>query len=183
MLGVPVVDTDVIARELTAAGAPLLQEISRIFGKDFLTDAGELDRAKLRAHVFEDKVERLKLEAIMHPAIYAAAIQQLRLNQIKLQPIYQILVVPLYFENNRYETVVDQVLLIDCDEELQIKRAMTRSQLTAAEVQAMMAAQSDRSTRRARADVVIENNASLASFIEKIIAVDKKFIKTCLVSK
>lgn len=183
ILGVPVIDTDVIAHELTAADAPLLAEISRIFGDEFLTSTGELDRAKLRKHVFENGVERLKLEALMHPAIYNQALKQLQDNEKILQPVYQILVVPLFFENNRYDTAVDQVLLVDCDEELQIKRAMARSQLSATEVKAMMAAQADRSTRRARADVVIENNASLASFIEKIVVIHKKIIKTCIVSQ
>jgi dephospho-CoA kinase len=183
ILGVPVIDTDVIAHELTAAGAPLLAEISRIFGDELLTATGELDRAKLRKHVFENGVERLKLEALMHPAIYNQALKQLQDNEKILQPFYQILVVPLFFENNRYDTAVDQVLLVDCDEELQIKRAMARSQLSATEVKAMMAAQADRSTRLARADVVIENNASLASFIEKIVVIHKKIIKTCIVSQ
>jgi dephospho-CoA kinase len=182
-LGVPVVDTDVIARELTAADTSLLAEIRHIFGAEFITSNGELDRAKLRQHVFEHKAERLKLEALLHPAIYAAAIKQLQENEQRLQPIYQILVVPLFFENNRYETAVEQVLLIDCGEEIQIKRAMARSHLTAAEVKAMMAAQTDRATRRARADVIIENNTSLASLIEKVVAAHKKFIKTCIVSK
>jgi dephospho-CoA kinase len=183
LLGVPVVDTDVIARELTTAGAPLVGEIRHIFGADFINASGELDRAKLRKHVFEDQAERLKLEALLHPAIYAVAVKQLHDNQLKLQPIYQILVVPLFFENNRYESIVDQVLLIDCSEDIQIERAMARSQLTVAEITAMMAAQIDRATRRARADVIIDNNTSLADFIEKIVAVHKKFIKTCIVSK
>ena len=183
LLGVPVVDTDVIARELTAAGTPLLAQMRRIFGAEFINASGELDRAKLRKHVFAHKAERLKLEALLHPAIYAAAIKQLHDNQVKLQPIYQILVVPLFFENNRYQSLVDQVLLIDCSEQMQIERAMARSQLTAAEVTAMMAAQADRATRCAGADVIIENNTSLADLITKIVTLHKKFIKTCIVSK
>jgi len=183
LLGVPVVDTDVIARELTAAGKPLLAEMRRIFGAEFINASGELDRAKLRKHVFAHSAERLKLEALLHPAIYAAAIKQLHDNQLKLQPIYQILVVPLFFENNRYQSVADQVLLIDCSEQIQIERAMARSQLTAAEVTAMMAAQADRATRCDRADVIIENNTSLADLIAKINTIHKKFIKTCIVSK
>lgn len=183
LLGVPVVDTDVIARELTAADTPLLAEMRRIFGAEFINASGELDRAKLRKHVFVHTAERLKLEVLLHPAIYAAAIKQLHDNQVKLQPIYQLLVVPLFFENNRYQSLVDQVLLIDCSEQIQIERAMARSQLTAAEVIAMMAAQADRATRCAGADIIIENNTSLAVLIEKIVTLHKKFIKTCIVSQ
>jgi len=108
-LGVPVVDTDVIAHELTAVGEPMLADISRIFGTDFLTADGALNRTKLRAHVFENPVERLKLEALLHPAIYERALSQLANNENKLHPAYQILVIPLLFENNRYDAVIHKI--------------------------------------------------------------------------
>lgn len=182
-LGVPVVDTDVIAHELTAVGEPMLADIGRIFGTDFLTADGALNRPKLRAHVFENPAERLKLEALIHPAIYGRALSQLADNENKLHPAYQILVVPLLFENNRYDAVAHKTLVIDCNESLQIKRAMARSQLTETEVKAMMDAQVTRATRLHLADEVIENNGSLAELLGKITEIHKKFIKTCIVSK
>ncbi len=182
-LGVPVVDTDVIAHELTAVGAPLLADIGRIFGADFLTAEGALDRPKLRAHVFNNPAARLKLEALIHPAIYERAIALLAENENKLRPAYQILVVPLLFENNRYATIPHKALVIDCDESLQIKRAIARSQLTETEVKAMIDAQVTRTVRLSLADEIIENNGSLAELIDKVIAIHKKFIKPCIVSK
>ena len=105
ILGIPIVDTDVIAHELTAVGSPILAEISLLFGKEFITESGALDRAKLRAHVFEQPAERLKLEALLHPLIRTSALKQLAENEHQLNPIYQILVIPLLFENNQYRNI------------------------------------------------------------------------------
>ena len=183
LLGVPIVDTDIISHELTAVGQSILAEIGSTFGADFLMANGALNRAKLRAHVFENKEERLKLEAILHPAIRARALKQLAENESKLQPNYQILVLPLLFENDRYASIAHKVLVIDCDESLQIKRAMARSQLSESQVKAIMDAQVSRATRLALADEVIENNGTLTELIEKVAYINKKFIKTCIVSK
>lgn len=182
LLGVPIVDADVIAHELTAIGQPLLEDISRMFGADFITPDGALNRVKLRAHVFNKPEERLKLEAILHPAIHQHALQQLVENEGKFHASYQLLVMPLLFENNRYNGLANKILVIDCDESLQIERAMARSNMTEKDVKAMMAAQVSRATRIARADAVIENNGTLAELTEKIAAINKKFIKTCIVS-
>jgi dephospho-CoA kinase len=183
LLGVPIVDADVISHELTASGQPILAEIRRIFGKDFITADGTLNRPKLRAHVFENTNERLKLEALLHPAIHDLALQRLSENEAKLHPAYQLLVMPLLFENNRYDGVTHKTLVIDCDEDIQIKRAMARSNMTEKEVKAMMAAQVSRATRLKRADEVIENNGTLTDLTEKIAEIHKKFIKTCIVSQ
>ena len=183
LLGVPIVDTDALSHQLTATGELLLTEIRHTFGADFLMADGVLNRAKLRAHIFENKTERLKLEAILHPAIHASALKKLAENESELHPNYQILVVPLLFENNRYTGIAKQTLVIDCDESLQIRRAMARSQLGEIQVKTMMNAQVSRSTRLALADEVIENNGTLTELIQKVANIHKKFIKTCIVSK
>jgi len=182
-LGVPIVDTDVIAHQLTAVGEPILTEIKHVFGDDFLSSDGALNRAKLRAHVFENSAERLKLEALLHPAIHERALKQLSDNENKLHPAYQILVIPLLFESNRYDGVVNKILVIDCDENLQIKRATARSHMTESEIKKMMGAQVARAVRLALADEVIVNNGSLAELRENVTTIHKKFIKTCIVSK
>ncbi|HSH53866.1 MAG TPA: dephospho-CoA kinase [Methylotenera sp.] len=181
--GVPVVDVDVIAHELTAAGEPTLSEISHTFGADFLNTDGTLNRAKLRAHVFEHEDERLKLEEILHPAIQRRALSQLAANEHELKPAYQIIVIPLLFESDRYASIVDKAIVVDCDEQLQIQRAMARSQLSEAQVKAIMDAQVSRVTRLSLADEVIENNGSLAELTKKISEIHEKLIKTCIVSK
>ncbi len=182
-IGVPVVDLDVIAHELTAIGEPILLDIARIFGNDFLNKDGSLNRTKLREHVFNNPAERLKLEALIHPAIHARALKQLADNNHNSRAPYQILVIPLLFENNRYEDIAHKVLAIDCDESHQITRAMARNQLTESEVKAMMNAQVTRATRLSLADEVVTNNGSLTELRENITLIHKKFIKTCIVSK
>lgn len=182
-LGVPVVDTDAIAHELTVAGSPVLSEIEHMFGAGVLNDDGSLNRSRLRTHVLNNPAERLKLEGLLHPAIYERAIELLKDNESKLQPQYQIVVVPLLFENNRYHSVINEILVIDCDENTQISRAMARSKLTKEEVKAIMAAQTLRKVRLNGADEVIENNGSLAELNEKVNKLHNKLIKTCLVSK
>ena len=182
-LGVPIVDADLIAHALTATGQPLLEKIKDIFGADFLNKDGSLHRAKLREHVFNDTAERLKLEALTHPAIHKQALSQLAENEKLLHPAYQILVIPLLFENNRYNGVADKILVIDCEENLQISRAMARSSMKEQEVQYMMDAQVPRSVRIKFADEVILNNGSLEELQEKIVDFHKKLIKTCIVSK
>lgn len=182
-LGVPIVDADVIAHELTAAGQPLLNEIRHIFGADFINTDGTLNRAKLREHVFNNLTERLKLEAIIHPAIYQHALMQLAENENHLHPVYQILVIPLLFENNRYNDITDKILVVDCDENLQIKRAMARSNMSESDVKDMMDAQVARNVRLKFADEIIVNDGSLAELQEKVALIHKKLIKTCIVSK
>lgn len=182
-LGVPIVDTDAIAHALTAPGHPMLQKINQALGPGFLTPEGALDRAKMRAYIFDNTEARLKLEALLHPAIHAEAVSQLANNERELHPIYQIVVVPLLFESDRYATLSHKTLVIDCDETLQIKRTMERSNLGEDQVKAIMAAQVSRSVRLARADIVIENNGTQAELLEKINQFHKNFIKTCIVSK
>lgn len=182
-LGVPVVDTDVISHALTAQGAPMLAQIAATFGADFISTEQTLDRAKLRAHVFSNPAERLKLEALLHPAIRATALQQLADNQSRLQPDYQILVVPLLFEGNSFKHMADKTLVVDCAEETQIARTMARSKLSETEVKAIIAAQAARSVRHKLADLVIENNGSVEALHTAINNIHKKLIKTCIVSK
>ena len=183
LLGVPIVDADVIAHELTAIGQPILADIGRIFGADFITTEGALDRAKLRAHILANANERLKLEALLHPAIHDHVLQKLAENEVKLHSAYQLLVMPLLFESQRYDGVAHKTLVIDCDESLQIKRATARSNITEQEVKAMMNAQVSRTTRLNRADEVIENNGTIADLTKKIASIHKNVIKTCIVSK
>ena len=182
-LGIPVVDTDVIAHQLTALGSPLLKEIQQIFGAHFFNADGTLNRPKLRQHIFSDANEKAKLEQLLHPAIYQQAWQTLKNNEQNLHPCYQLLVVPLLFESSRYQSIANTTLVIDCDEALQIERAMSRSQLSADEVKKLMQAQTSRENRRNLADVIIDNSGSVQELAEKVNEFHKKLIKTCIVSK
>ena len=182
-LGIPVVDTDVISHALTAAGQPMLSKINLALGPGFITEAGELDRAKLRAHVFDNPDARLKLEALLHPVIHAEAVSELAQNKKDIHPVYQIVVVPLLFESQRFRTLSHRILVIDCDEEKQISRTMARSHLSQTQVEAIMAAQVSRATRLEQADNVIENNGTREELLAKVTEFHQNFIKTCIVSK
>lgn len=179
-LGVPVVDTDQIAHELTFSGQPALQEIATALGDDTLNPDGSLNRALLRQRVFADPAMRRRLEAILHPLIRERALQLL--TQHPDAP-YQILVVPLLFETHGYAGLITRSLAIDCDEAQQIQRAMARSHLSEAEVQAIMAAQLPRSQRLALADDVITNDGSLENLRTQVLGKHEKYIKTCIVSQ
>jgi len=173
-LGVPVVDTDAIAHQLTAPGSPLLPLIAQALGGDCLQVNGTLDRAWLRQRVFADAEARRTLENILHPRIREIAAEVLR--QHAGVP-YQIVVVPLLFETGTYAGLVSRSLVIDCTETLQIARAMQRSQLTEAQVRAIMAAQLPRQQRIALADDVIENNGTRQELRAQIAAQHETYKK------
>jgi dephospho-CoA kinase len=118
-LGVPVIDTDVIAHQLTSVGHPVLKKIIAEFGDAYLLADGSLNRAAMRKKVFKDASARAKLEAILHPAIYNGVLAALEEHP---RAPYQIIAVPLLFEGNRYQKLVNRTLLVDCDEILQIER-------------------------------------------------------------
>jgi dephospho-CoA kinase len=179
-LGAPVVDTDRIAHALTATGQPVLLEIATALGDDILNPDGSLNRALLRQRAFADPEMRKRLEAILHPLIRAHAERQLARHP---EAPYQILVVPLLFEARGYRDLIDRSLVIDCDEALQIRRAMARSQLSEAEVRAIMAAQLPREQRLAQADDVIVNDGSLEHLSAQVLEKHEKYIKTCIVSQ
>lgn len=179
-LGVPVIDTDAIAFELTASGQPILKEIITHFGDVYLRPDQTLDRAALRKKVFTDKAARLKLETILHPAIYEVVQQSIKKNA---GAPYQVIAVPLLFETERYQKLVQRSLLIDCDEALQISRTTARSGLSPAEVEAIMLAQMPRTERIHRADDIISNNEDLTKLRHKIEAIHKNYMQTCIVSE
>ncbi len=154
-LGVAVVDTDEIARSLTTAGGSAMPALREAFGAEFVTREGALDRAAMRTLAFERPEARARLEAILHPAIRAAADAALA----GASGPYAVVVVPLLFETRGYAGRVDRILVVDCDERLQLERTMARSRLEAAEVRAIMAAQWPRWRRLQMADDVIWNGA------------------------
>ena len=183
-LGVQVIDVDLIARELTASNQPLIQRLAAEFGNEFITKEGALDREKMRKLVFHDVSSRLKLEAILHPAIYASALQILEANcAVKSEAPYQILAIPLLTKNSLYQHLIKRVLVIDCNESEQIKRTMQRSGLTEQEVRSIISAQISRKARLELANDVIENNGSLNELQQSVLKVHKKYINTCLVNK
>jgi dephospho-CoA kinase len=155
--GASVIDTDLIAHELTAPHGAAMPALLAEFGQDFATPEGALDRAKMRNLVFSDPTARGRLEAILHPKIRDATVAAAA---IASGP-YVVFVVPLLIESGTWSERVSRVLVIDCPEELQVQRVMARSNLPEAQVKAIMAAQASREQRLAAADDVILNDNGL----------------------
>ncbi len=137
----------------------------------------------MRDLVFTDQYALEKLNAILHPPIYDEAIRQLQQNEISSIFPYQILVVPLLFETPRYSPHINRILVIDCDEKIQIERVKNRSNLPESQIIQIIKAQTSRKQRLKLANDVIENNENVEKLREKINAIHKKYINTCILSK
>jgi dephospho-CoA kinase len=178
-LGVPIIDADVVSRELMAAGAPVLQQILARFdapardryGRSLRSADGTLDRRLLRRLIFEDAGERAALEAMTHPAIRA------RMQALSSQAggVYQIHVIPLLVENQAASRV-DRVLVVDCPEALQLQRLQARDGSSEAQARALLAAQATRSARLAAADDVITNEGDAAALAPQVQALHGKYL-------
>lgn len=167
---VPVIDTDDIGRELSRPGTAGHAAIVREFGGDIVGKDERIDRARLREQVFTQPDARRRLENILHPRIRSEVESRLA----RLSAGYAVVVVPLLIETDFIE-LVDRILLVDADEEQQIVRTMARSRLTRAEVQKILAAQTDRATRRARAHDTITNNTDLRAVETQVNALHRRY--------
>ncbi|HXZ50139.1 MAG TPA: dephospho-CoA kinase [Usitatibacter sp.] len=176
-LGATVVDTDEISRRLTAAGGAAMAALREAFGGRFVTAGGALDRAAMRALVFEDPAARARLEAVLHPAIRAEAERELA----GARGAYSVLVVPLFFETGGasgpggYRSRIDRTLVVDCPEALQVERTAKRSGLAPAEVRSIMAAQWPRWRRLQAADDVIWNGGDEGALDAQCAALDARY--------
>ncbi len=170
-LGVPILDSDQIAREVVEPGQPPLERLVERFGPTILTSDGHLDRPALRDIVFSDPRARADLEALTHPAIGAA----LEARTATAGGPYQVLVIPLLVEKH-LGSQVDRVLVVDCDEALQIRRLSSRDGSTPAQSQAILDAQVSRSTRLKAADDVITNDADMSAVQDQVAALHARYL-------
>lgn len=160
--GITVVDADLAARVVVAPGQPALAEIIAAFGDEYLLPDGQLNRAALRKLVFEDADKRKALEAMTHSRIREELISQLA----AADSAYVVLSSPLLLESGQSE-LIDVSVVVDAPEATQIARTMERDGNDQALVEGIMAAQLDRETRKSRADIVIDNSASLTELHEQ----------------
>lgn len=147
--------------------------IVAVFGPVALAAEGGMDRAAMRALVFKDRVARHHLEEILHPLIRDVA--QRRLTEAS-PSAYSILVVPLLIESPDYRKRADRILVVDCDEQTQIRRTMIRSKLTQQAVREIMAAQVDRATRLAAADDIIDNDGEPADLVPQVGTLNRQYL-------
>ncbi|MEO6030591.1 MAG: dephospho-CoA kinase [Burkholderiaceae bacterium] len=154
--GADIVDTDLIARELTLPGGTAIEAIRQEFGPGYIDASGALDRKHMRELVFSDPGARRRLEAVLHPRI---GIEVERQAAVSSAPVI-VFDVPLLVESGaRWRRKVHKVLVVDCLEETQIKRVMARSGWPRPTVEAVLAQQATRAARRACADAVLFNDA------------------------
>lgn len=170
-MGVPVVDTDLISRELVRSGSAALEEISARLGKEFITKNGELDRRRLRQAIFDQPSLRVRLEDIMHPRIRDAAL----LAFSALEVPYAILVVPLLIEG-RYPIKVDRILVVDTPESLQIERVTERDGISVENARRILDQQTTREARLKAADDVIVNDGDLSALDNRVAELHERYL-------
>ena len=169
--GVPIIDTDVLARELVEPGQPALTEIAGAFGTDCLDHAGRLDRARLRKRIFADANGRQQLEAILHPRIRALARQRIA----GLTAPYCLLVIPLLAETGMTD-LVNRVLVVDAPETEQMRRVMARDRTDEEQARRILAAQASREQRLALAHEIVENSGDFAELDRQVAALHQHYL-------
>ena len=162
--GVAVIDADTIAHELTGEQGAAIPNIKEYFGGNFITKDGKLDRKKMRSKIFSDINSRKKLEGILHPLIQTEVMHRIK----TVSSPYIIIVVPLLLETGDYCETVTRILVVDCNEECQISRTVSRGGLNKEEVRAIIATQKSRQERLNQADDVIVNDTDISSLQEKV---------------
>ena len=171
-LGAAVIDTDVIAHQLTAANGAAIEAIKSTFGAAFITESGAMNRARMREAVFADPATKKRLEAIIHPLIRAETERA----AAQADGPYIVFVVPLLVESGFWQQRVSRVLLIDCPEDIQIRRVMQRNTLTEQQVRAIMATQVPRADRLAAADDVIVNDSDTAALLPQVHRLHQQYV-------
>jgi len=174
-LGAGIVDTDLIAHQITAPGGKAIPLIRDHFGAEFIDNSGALDRAKMRSLVFQNPEAKKALEEITHPLIRQETLRQADQLADAGAP-YLLLVVPLLIESGAWIDQIDYLVVVDCPEETQIQRVMHRSNLSRTEVEAILKAQASRQERLALANTVIDNQGKLSELKSAVQELHQKIL-------
>ncbi|MWN05844.1 dephospho-CoA kinase [Gilliamella sp. Pas-s95] len=170
-LGVPIIDADIIARQVVQVGSDAFNQIVKHFSQEILLANGELDRSQLREIIFNNDHERLWLNHLLHPII-----QQETQKQIAMQnTIYVIWVVPLLIENNLH-TLADRVLIIDVPESLQLARLVKRDNISESLAKKMILSQVSLKKRLSYADDIIVNDDNLARLTAQVNLLHQQYL-------
>jgi dephospho-CoA kinase len=169
--GVPIIDADVIARDVTLPNQLGYAKIVSHFGPNILQADGTLDRKKLRDLIFKNPAERQWLEELLHPLIKKRIEKEIGL----LTAPYCIVVIPLLIEVKAYE-FINRILIVDTDEHLQIQRASARDKSSTEEIAAILASQTSRTQRLAIGDDVIVNNGTLLDLAPQVAKLHEKYL-------
>ncbi len=175
-LGIPVIDTDIIARQLVKPGQPAITEIIQTFGDNIIDSTKNLNRKLLREVIFESFFKRQQLEAILHPKIHTVVLEKLAsIKKKNNSPAYSIIVIPLLFET-KSNYPIDRILSVDCTEQQQIERTMQRDNITREQCLAIIQSQISRSERLKKSDDIIENTTVLDSCYTQLDQIHEKYL-------
>ena len=158
------IDSDIVARKLTAANGQAIPLIRQAFGDDFIDISGSLNRQAMRHLITQDKTAKARLEQLLHPMIFA----EIKRQQAAVKALYAFVAIPLLVEEPQFMALAERVLLVDCDEDLQIERVKQRNQMTQAQAAAALRLQATREKRQAIADDTIHNSGSLNDLIQQV---------------
>ena len=174
---ISIIDTDVIAREIVNQDQPAYAEIIKLFGKDILDDRKNINRQILRKRIFSSEKKRQQLEEVLHPIIWQQVKHQLQ-SLSSPQP-YAIVVVPLLFENLTKNKPVkfDRILVIDTDEEHQIKRSLSRDSCDESTIKNIIKSQVSRKTRNKGASDIILNNEGFDDLENQVNLLHESYLK------
>jgi len=172
-LGATVVDTDLIAHELTAAGGKAIEPVRRRFGDAAIGAGGAMDRVWMRQRAFSDPEAKKALEAILHPMIREESRRRIG----AATGAYVVHAVPLLVESGDFRQRVDRVLVIDVPEALQVARVRARSALAEDAIRAIMRTQASRAERLAAADDVLDNSGTLDALRQGVRALHEKYLQ------
>lgn len=169
---VPVIDADVVAREVVAPGESALDAIGKRFGEAVLLEDGCLNRPKLREIVFSDEKQRVWLEQLLHPIIRDRILQKLE----ELDSLYAVLASPLLLETDQH-MLVNHVVVVDAPESLQIARTAARDNTSEDQVRSIIAAQMPREERLKGADTVFDNSGDQSELDANVAALHKRLVE------
>jgi dephospho-CoA kinase len=175
-LGVPVIDTDIIAHELLSNDRLVLKKIVTAFGPEILDEGGTVDRKKLAQMIFNDIQNKQQLESILHPEIRNEVNRQIeKLNSDETPPLYVIIVVPLLLETD-FDALIDRILVVISDEKVRIERVKQRDNRSPEEIRAIIACQVTDDTRLNAADDILENNSDISMLATEVHRLHEKYI-------
>ncbi|MFZ6801827.1 dephospho-CoA kinase [Undibacterium sp. Di24W] len=171
-LGASIIDTDLIAHQLTQTGGIAIPIIADYFGADFINADGTMNRPKMRQLAFSDVAAKKQLENILHPLIR----EQCEAQAKAASGVYPIFVVPLLIESGDWSARVKRILVVDCDQETQITRVMQRNHFERTQVLSILSAQASRDERLAHADDIINSMADLSQVRSEVEILHKKYL-------
>ena len=173
-LGVPVIDTDVIARMVVEPGNATLQSLVDTFGKQILSVDGSLNRAAMRKIAFANSENKKLLDSITHPAIGAETFKQVE----DVSYPYCLVVIPLLQAGSQFQSLLQRILIVTADHQTKVERVQKRSNLSADEVERIMQTQATDTDRRKFADDELENNGSKKDAYQIVDTLHQQYLKS-----